>query len=108
MNNRDLKIVGNMLALARRGGKKGKNKRSVMLRTVMPFLSQKTGDQLADAIIGNNPTEFTKVWNHVRAEIAATLHRNRAHASAENVDIGAEEISDALIQLGENHVAQIS
>lgn len=81
MNHRDLKIASNVMALASK--RKGKNKRSVMLRTIMPFLSRETGDALADAIDKHDTAKFTNTWNKVRAEITAKLQKQRhsAHAS---------------------------
>lgn len=82
MDNRELKIACNMLALAK--GRKGGSKRSLMLRTIMPHLSQDVGDALADAISRNDSAKFTKAWDRVKKEIAAKLdnHKQHAHASA--------------------------
>jgi hypothetical protein len=87
MDNRDLKIAGNIMALAAK--RKGKNKRSVMLRTIMPFLSRETGDDLADAIDSGDTSKFTNTWNKVRGEISAKIGKRRhtSHASAETSDI---------------------
>lgn len=88
MDQRDIKIMGNMLALAKRGGGKGaKSKRSLMLRTIMPHLSQETGDQLASAIESGNTGKFAKVWNKVRDEITSKIaHRHASHASSETLE----------------------
>lgn len=85
MNERDIKIVGNMLALAKRGkGKGGKSKRSLMLRTIMPHLSKQSGDDLASAIDSGNTKQFTRAWNKVRDEINnKIIHRHAAHAQVE-------------------------
>lgn len=88
MEQRDIKIMGNMLALARRGGGKGaKSKRSLMLRTIMPHLSQETGDALADAISKGSTAKFANVWNKVRDEISSKIgHKHAAHAGSEEYD----------------------
>lgn len=87
MDTRDIKILGNMMALAKRGGKGAKSKRSMMLRMIMPHLSQETGDMLADAIAKGNTAKFNNAWNKVRDEIAAKLkQRHAAHASATDVE----------------------
>ena len=111
MEQRELKIAGNMLAIAKR--KKGKNKRSIMLRTIMPFLSRETGDELADAISRNDSTRFSNVWNKVRGEISAKLaanHKHAAHAASEEQGIKSfadifQEVSaefDAISAMSEN------
>ena len=82
MNERDLKIASNIMALASK--RKGKNKRSVMLRTIMPFLSRQTGDDLADAIDKGDTAKFTNTWNKVRGEITAKLQKQRHSAHACN------------------------
>lgn len=83
--DKEIKIARNMLALAAR--RKGKNKRSMMLRMVMPFLSRQTGDDLADSIDRHDPDKFEKVWNRVRSEISNKIRhsggRHSATASAE-------------------------
>lgn len=88
MDDRDFKIAGNMLAIAKK--RKGKNKRSIMLRTIMPHLSRDTGDDLADAIEKNDTAKFTNVWNKVRSEITKKIQGHRAHASTAEAEEAAE------------------
>lgn len=84
METRDMKIMGNMLALAKRGGKGAKSKRSLMLRMIMPHLSRETGDALAEAIDKGNTAKFNNAWNKVRDEIAHKIaKRHQAHASSD-------------------------
>lgn len=84
MDTREIKILGNIMALAKRGGKGAKSKRSMMLRMIMPHLSQETGDMLADAIAKGNTAKFNNAWNKVRDEIGAKLkQRHAAHAGAD-------------------------
>ncbi len=83
MEQRDIKIMGNMVALARRGkGKGAGSKRSLMLRTILPHLSKETGDLLANAIQQGNTAKFNNIWNKVRDEISSKIaHRHASHAS---------------------------
>lgn len=56
--------------------KGGGNKRSQMLRMVMPLMSHTTGERLANAIDGNNVTLMRDVWEKIGNEIAKQLeHR---------------------------------
>lgn len=78
---KDIAIARNLVAIARRKGKKG-NPRSQMLRVIMPHLSQDTGAKLAEAINKNNAKEFEVVWDKVKDEIAEFLHdRKSSHSS---------------------------
>lgn len=58
-------------------GKKGKsaaaNKRSGMLRMVMPLMSSTTGEKLADAIDSNDVDKLRAVWSHIGTELGAKL-----------------------------------
>ena len=92
METREIKILGNIMALAKRGGKGAKSKRSMMLRMIMPHLSQETGDMLADAIAKGNTAKFNNAWNKVRDEIGAKLkQRHAAHANADMEEAFAAE-----------------
>lgn len=76
---RELTIAANMIALAR--NRKGANKRSAMLRMIMPFLSKETGDRLANAIDKRDSAHFAKEWDKVKKEITARLHiHHKKHA----------------------------
>lgn len=68
---RELTIAANMIALAR--NRSGSNKRSAMLRMIMPFLSKETGDSLASAIDSRDSAHFAKEWDKVKQEIVARL-----------------------------------
>lgn len=67
---RELAIASNMIALAR---SKHGNKRSAMLRMIMPFLSRDTGDHLANAIHDSDSKQFSKIWDRVKHEIEHKL-----------------------------------
>lgn len=54
-------------------GKGGGNKRSQMLRMIMPLMSHTTGEQLANAIDGNNVERLREVWSRIGGEIARKL-----------------------------------
>lgn len=68
---RELTIAANMIALAR--NRTGSNKRSAMLRMIMPFLSKETGDRLASAIDARDSAHFAKEWDKVKTEIVNRL-----------------------------------
>lgn len=72
---KELVIASNMIALAR--SRKGANKRSAMLRMIMPFLSKETGDELAGAIAESNSVKFSKMWDRVKGEIVHKLKDSR-------------------------------
>jgi hypothetical protein len=79
---KELQIAGNMIALAR--NRKGQNKRSAMLRMIMPMLSRETGDKLADAIAKKSSKHFAQIWDHIKHEIKGKLdHQHSATASSE-------------------------
>ena len=82
----EVKIAENMLALAKK--KKG-NKRSLMLRMVMPFLSREVGDALADAIDSRDTGKFNRTWNSIRQKIEHKLAstRHKAHAATDGDDL---------------------
>lgn len=83
MNQRDTKIVTNVMIMALAKGKSpSAKKRSQMLRMIMPHLSRESGESLADAISQGNSHKFTQVWNQVRDEIAGKIGHHRSHASA--------------------------
>ena len=84
MNQRDIKILNNVMIMAvARGKSPSAKKRSQMLRMIMPHLSRESGDALADAISKGNSHQFTQVWNKVRDEIAGKIGHHRSHASAD-------------------------
>lgn len=92
--NKDIAVSNNILALARRRKKKGKgNKRSLMLKMVMPMLSRENGDKLADAIKDRNPSAFKKVWDEIKNQIAGDLERTKATANQQNHRLTAEMIT---------------
>jgi len=84
MNQRDIKILNNVMIMAvARGKSPSAKKRSQMLRMIMPHLSRESGDALADAISKGNSHQFTQVWNKVRDEIAGKIGHHRSHASVD-------------------------
>lgn len=88
MNERDLTVSENIMALARRRKKGGKkSKRSLMLKMVMPMLSRENGDRLADAIKANNSGEFKRVWDDIKGQLSEQLESNKATASSSSFDI---------------------
>lgn len=90
-------IKQNMKALARRrGGKKGGNKRSKMLRMVMPMLSRELGDRLANAIDARNVTEFRHVWDDIKKALS---NKMSAHASTEvGSDLSFESLEQQILE----------
>ncbi|AFH14663.1 hypothetical protein LU11_gp132 [Pseudomonas phage Lu11] len=79
---KELQIASNMIALAR--NRSGKNKRSAMLRMIMPLLSQSNGEKLADAIANKSSKKFAQIWDHIKHEIKGKLdHQHTATASSE-------------------------
>lgn len=102
MNQRDTKIVTNIMIMAVAKGKSpSAKKRSQMLRMIMPHLSRESGDQLADAISNGNSHQFTQVWNKVRDEIAGKIGHHRSHASAGAVD---EPVIDETLYTAFNNI----
>lgn len=86
---KELVIASNMIALART--RKGGNKRSAMLRMIMPFLSKETGDQLAEAITKQNSKKFAHIWDKVKHEIMHKLNpKHLATASMGNIPFTPE------------------
>ena len=79
MNVKEAKIVGNMVALAR---KQPKSKRSAMLRMVMPYLSRDNGDMLADAIADKDTAKFEKVWNRIKLDISKKIDSKHKSTSS--------------------------
>lgn len=69
---------------SRRRKKKGKNKRSAMLRIIMPHLSRDTGDALADAIDSNNVNKFKATWDKVKKEISKKLMESKSSDEEED------------------------
>lgn len=57
------------------GGKKGGNKRSQMLRMIMPLMSHTNGEQLADAIDGNNIHKMREVMTRIMGEVSKKLEQ---------------------------------
>ena len=85
MNEKDLTISENILALARRRRKSGKNnKRSLMLKMIMPALSQENGEKLADAIKERNSAKFKQVWDGIKQQISEQLESTKATAGTSN------------------------
>lgn len=109
MYDKQLKIADNMVALARK--KKGKgNSRSLMLKMIMPMLSNEHGERLAKAIETNNVHSFNKVWDEIKHDVddkLNTSHRkikrgyNVAHASsgAELEDLHSELVNNVFRKL---------
>lgn len=71
----------------RRKKKGGGNKRSQMLRVIMPHLSREIGDALADAIDKRSTSKFKQVWDKVKKSIVNQL------ATSESGDSELESIS---------------
>lgn len=111
---KELIIAENMVALARghnkakkkphkaNGGKahvvKEKSagqKRSAMLRMIMPFLSRETGEKLAIAIEQRSSAKFSQIWDQVKKEIVRKLDDGKHKATASSVKIDIPE--DMLI-----------
>lgn len=98
---KELIIANNMVAIARghkgKPFKKGKHakhhveankspgqKRSAMLRMIMPFLSRETGEKLAIAITGRDAKKFASLWDTVKKEIVGKLEAQKHQATASN------------------------
>lgn len=99
---KELIIANNMIAMARGHKpkhhapvKKGKHakphveqnktpaqKRSAMLKMIMPFLSRETGEKLALAIVARNPERFGALWDQVKKEIIVKLEAQKHGAFA--------------------------
>jgi hypothetical protein len=76
-------IASNMIAIAR--GRKGDAKRSAMLRMIMPFMSNQTGEKLAKVIHDSDSAAFGKIWDGVKHEILKRLknkHKLKSTAAA--------------------------
>ena len=102
MNQRDSKIVTNIMIMAvARGKSPSAKKRSQMLRMIMPHLSRESGDALADAISKGNSHQFTQVWNKVRDEIAGKIGHHRSHASAADTGVRDDD-HKALYAVADN------
>jgi len=70
----DISMVSESRGFPKKGKKKkGGNKRSQMLRMVMPLMSHTTGEQLADAIDGNNVHRLREVWSRIGNELSKKL-----------------------------------
>lgn len=97
---KEVTIATNMLALAK---KKGGNKRSLMLRMVMPFLSREDGDALADSIDSKDTAKFNRTWNVIRQKIehklAASSHKAHASAEADDFEPLIDQMDAALRNL---------
>lgn len=78
--------VNDYVSESRRRKKKGKNKRSAMLRMIMPHLSRKTGDALADAIDNADVSRFKTAWDKVKHEISKKLMETKSSEDAEEVE----------------------
>lgn len=73
---KEIAIANNMIALAR---SKGANKRSAMLRMIMPFLSRDTGDKLSSVIHNADSHKFATLWDKVKHEIMHKLEQQHKH-----------------------------
>jgi hypothetical protein len=100
----ELQVANNMIAIARGhkfpakhkpkgkhkphegGAKTPAQKRSAMLRMIMPFLSRETGEKLAIAIVNRDTKKFEALWNTVKQEIVGKLEAQKHHAVASDGD----------------------
>lgn len=73
----------NMVALAKR---RAANKRSQMLKMIMPHLSHDNGEELANAISMKNSAKFKAVWERIKKEIAGKLEHFKSHSSGFDMD----------------------
>lgn len=79
-------IASNMIAIAR--GRKGDAKRSAMLRMIMPFMSNQTGEKLAKVIHDSDSAAFGKIWDGVKHEILKRLkNKHKLKATAADVHV---------------------
>lgn len=86
-------IASNMIAIAR--SRKGDAKRSAMLRMVMPFLSNQTGDKLAKVIHDSDSAQFGKIWDGVKHEILKRLkNKHKMKATAADVHVFQRDSDD--------------
>lgn len=92
-------ISQNMMALARRRGKKRGGARSQMLRMIMPMLSRENGEKLAKAIDERNSGQFRTVWDKIKKQVEEKLD---AEATANGEQPTVEEVYDELAkEIGE-------
>lgn len=68
------------------GAKSPAEKRSAMLRMIMPFLSRETGEKLAIAIVNRDTKKFEALWNSVKHEIVGKLEAQKHQAVASDGD----------------------
>lgn len=73
--NKTIDMNSESRGFARGKKKKGGNKRSQMLRMVMPLMSHTNGEKLANAIDGNNVHLMREVMSHITQELAKTLEK---------------------------------
>lgn len=73
---KELAIASNMIVMARNATTL-KQKRSLMLRMIMPLFSKASADKLADCIENHNSREFSNLWQSLKPELAATLEQKR-------------------------------
>lgn len=86
-------IASNMIAIAR--GRKGDAKRSAMLRMIMPFLSNQTGEKLAQVINDSDSARFGKIWDSVKHEIVHRLkQKHKVKATAADVAVFQRDNDD--------------
>jgi len=78
---KELAIASNMITMAR-NAKSLEQKRSLMLRMILPLLSTATADKLAKTITNHNSREFAQIWEQVKPEIAGKIAGDRAQQSA--------------------------
>lgn len=86
-------IASNMIAIAR--GRKGDAKRSAMLRMIMPFMSNQTGEKLAKVIHDSDSAAFGKIWDGVKHEILKRLkNKHKMKATAADVHVFQRDSDD--------------
>lgn len=71
----DIPMSSESRGFPKKSKKKGGNKRSQMLRMVMPLMSHTTGEKLASAIEANNPHKMREVWSQIGNEISKQLEQ---------------------------------
>lgn len=86
-------IENNMVALARR---RSANKRSQMLKMIMPHLSHENGEALSNAISTKNAAKFKAVWERIKKEIAGKLEHFKSHSSGFDMDEFYENVMSSL------------
>lgn len=94
-------IASNMIAIAR--GRKGDAKRSAMLRMIMPFMSNQTGEKLAKVIHDSDSAAFGKIWDGVKHEILKRLkNKHKMKATAADVHVFHRDSDDGTTTVNIN------